>query len=38
VERMATAALLPEGQEGIAAFLQKRPAGYTQLPDDAAAG
>ncbi len=34
VERMATAALLPDGQEGIAAFLQKRPAVYTQLPGD----
>lgn len=37
VERMATAALLPDGQEGIAAFLQKRPAVYTQLPGEEAA-
>jgi hypothetical protein len=34
VERMATAALLPDGREGIAAFLEKRPAVYTQLPGD----
>jgi enoyl-CoA hydratase/carnithine racemase len=34
VERMATAALLPDGQEGIAAFLEKRPAVYVQLPGE----
>ncbi len=33
VERMATAALLPDGQEGIAAFLEKRHAQYTQQPE-----
>jgi enoyl-CoA hydratase/carnithine racemase len=33
VERMATAALLPDAQEGIAAFLEKRQAQYTQQPD-----
>jgi enoyl-CoA hydratase/carnithine racemase len=32
VERMATAALLPDAQEGIAAFLDKRHAHYTQEP------
>lgn len=32
VERMATAALLPDAQEGIAAFLEKRHAQYTQEP------
>jgi len=32
VERMATAALLPDAQEGIAAFLEKRQAQYTQDP------
>jgi len=32
VERMATAALLPDAQEGIAAFLEKRQAIYTQDP------
>ena len=33
VERMATASLLPDSQEGIAAFLEKRPARFTQRPD-----
>lgn len=33
VERMATAALLPDAQEGIAAFLEKRHAQYTQQPE-----
>ncbi|MBI2755010.1 MAG: enoyl-CoA hydratase/isomerase family protein [Betaproteobacteria bacterium] len=33
VERMATAALLPDAQEGIAAFLEKRQARYTQQPE-----
>lgn len=33
VERMATAALLPDAQEGIAAFLEKRQAEYTQQPE-----
>ena len=33
VERMATAALLPDAQEGIAAFLEKRQAQYTQQPE-----
>jgi enoyl-CoA hydratase/carnithine racemase len=32
VERMATAALLPDAQEGIAAFLEKRHAQYMQEP------
>lgn len=32
VERMATASILPDSQEGIAAFFEKRPARYTQLP------
>ena len=32
VERMATGALTTDGQEGIAAFLQKRAAVYTQKP------
>lgn len=35
VERMATAALLPDAQEGIRAFLHKRPPHYTQRPGDA---
>lgn len=30
IERMATGALTPDGQEGIQAFLEKRPAVYTQ--------
>ncbi len=34
VERMATAALLPDAQEGIAAFLEKRLAQYVQMPDE----
>ena len=33
VERMASAALLPDAQEGIAAFLEKRVPHYVQLPD-----
>ena len=33
VERMASAALLPDSQEGIAAFLGKRSAVYVQMPD-----
>ena len=33
VERMASAALLPDSQEGIAAFLEKRSAVYVQLPN-----
>ena len=32
VERMATASILPDSQEGIAAFFEKRQARYTQLP------
>jgi enoyl-CoA hydratase/carnithine racemase len=32
VERMASASLLPDAQEGIAAFLEKRAARYMQLP------
>jgi enoyl-CoA hydratase/carnithine racemase len=32
VERMASASLLPDAQESIAAFLEKRPPRYTQLP------
>jgi enoyl-CoA hydratase/carnithine racemase len=32
VERMATASLLPDAQEGIAAFLDKRPARYMERP------
>lgn len=32
VERMATASLTPDAQEGIAAFLEKRQAVYRQLP------
>ena len=32
VERMATASLTPDAQEGIAAFLEKRQAVYVQLP------
>ena len=32
VERMASASLLPDAQEGIAAFLEKRPARYDQMP------
>lgn len=32
VERMATAAMLPDAQESIAAFLEKRPPKYTQRP------
>ena len=31
-ERMATAAMTPDAQEGIQAFLQKRHAQYTQRP------
>jgi enoyl-CoA hydratase/carnithine racemase len=31
VERMASASLLPDAQEGIAAFLEKRPARYVQV-------
>ncbi|MGH8822695.1 MAG: enoyl-CoA hydratase, partial [Rhodoferax sp.] len=31
-ERMATAALTPDGQEGIRAFLEKRHPKYTQRP------
>jgi enoyl-CoA hydratase/carnithine racemase len=31
VERMASASLLPDAQEGIAAFLEKRPARYVQM-------
>ncbi|MFZ1608688.1 MAG: enoyl-CoA hydratase-related protein [Rhodoferax sp.] len=34
VERMATAALLPDAQEGISAFLEKRAAHYVQRPGD----
>ena len=34
VERMATASLLPDAQEGIAAFMQKRAAHYVQRPED----
>lgn len=34
-ERMATAALTPDAQEGIAAFLEKRAAHYVQLPEHA---
>ncbi|MGI9134178.1 MAG: enoyl-CoA hydratase-related protein, partial [Rhodoferax sp.] len=30
VERMASAAMLPDAQEGMAAFLEKRHAHYTQ--------
>jgi enoyl-CoA hydratase/carnithine racemase len=30
---MATGALTPDGQEGIKAFLEKRPAVYTQRPE-----
>ena len=33
VERMATAALTTDAQEGIQAFLEKRPAVYTQSPN-----
>lgn len=33
-ERMATAALTPDGQEGIRAFLEKRHAKYMQRPSD----
>jgi enoyl-CoA hydratase/carnithine racemase len=33
VERMASAALLPDAQEGIAAFFEKRVAAYRQVPD-----
>ena len=33
VERMASASLLPDAQEGIAAFLEKRVAQYIQLPE-----
>jgi enoyl-CoA hydratase/carnithine racemase len=33
-ELMATGALTPDGQEGIKAFLEKRPAVYTQLSKD----
>ncbi len=36
MELMAAAALTPDAQEGIAAFLQKRPAHYTQGPSSAA--
>jgi enoyl-CoA hydratase/carnithine racemase len=32
VERMATASLLPDSREGIAAFFEKRPARFTQVP------
>ena len=32
VERMASASLLPDAQESVAAFLEKRPPRYTQLP------
>lgn len=32
-ELMATGALTPDGQEGIKAFLEKRPAVYTQRPE-----
>ena len=32
VERMASAALLPDAQEGIAAFFEKRVAAYRQVP------
>jgi enoyl-CoA hydratase/carnithine racemase len=31
-ELMATAAMTPDAQEGIQAFLQKRPAQFTQRP------
>ena len=34
VERMAAAALTPDAQEGIAAFLEKRVANYVQVPED----
>lgn len=37
VERMATASLMPDAQEGIAAFLEKRVAHYVQRPEDGAA-
>lgn len=33
VERMASASLTADAQEGIAAFLEKRVAQYTQLPE-----
>ena len=33
VERMATASLTADAQEGIAAFLEKRVANYVQMPD-----
>ena len=36
VERMATASLMPDAQEGIAAFLEKRVAHYVQRPEDGA--
>ena len=32
VQRMATASLTADAQEGIAAFLEKRVANYVQLP------
>jgi len=32
VQRMASASLLPDARESIAAFLEKRPARYVQLP------
>jgi enoyl-CoA hydratase/carnithine racemase len=32
VERMAAGTVTPDGQEGIRAFLEKRPAKYTQRP------
>ena len=37
VERMATAALTPDAQEGIAAFLEKRVAQYVQVPEGGSA-
>ena len=37
IERMATASLIPDAQEGIAAFLEKRVAMYVQRPEDGSA-
>jgi enoyl-CoA hydratase/carnithine racemase len=38
IEQMARAAMLPDAQEGFAAFLEKRPPVFTQRPTGAAGG